>query len=125
MSEDGYLTELFSKEGVEFIDENTDKPFFLYLAYNTGLPPYQGPNLPESKWNTGWEASEASRADYVAMVEAMDQGISKILSKLQEGGLAENTLVIFTYDHGGRHLVDSGELFHGFSTLWKAEFECP
>ncbi|MFT7686611.1 MAG: arylsulfatase A [Candidatus Azotimanducaceae bacterium] len=42
------------------------------------------------------------------MIETMDQGIGKVLKKLNEHKLEENTLVIFTYDHGGRHLVDSG-----------------
>ena len=125
VNEDGYLTELFTNEGIKFIDESADKPFFLYLAYNSALPPYQRPNLPESQWDSGWEVDNASRADYVAMVEAMDQGINKILNKLQEHGLAENTLVIFTYDHGGRHLINNEPLFHGFSTLWEGGIRVP
>lgn len=125
VKEDGYLTELFTKESVKFIDKSAGKPFFLYLAYNTALPPYQPPNLPESKWDSGWDVNKASRADFVAMVEVMDQGINKILNKLQEHDLTENTLVIFTYDHGGRHLVNTEPLFHGFSTLWEGGIRVP
>jgi arylsulfatase A-like enzyme len=59
------------------------------------------------------------------MVESMDMGIGKVLDKLKDLQLEENTLVIFTYDHGGRHLVDSGPLFHGFSTLWEGGIRVP
>ena len=39
------------------------------------------------------------------MVEAMDAGIGRLLDALNDLGLAEHTLVLFTYDHNGRHLV--------------------
>jgi len=123
--EEGYLTDLFTEEGLRFIDANAEHPFFLYLAYNTGLPPYQGPDLPKSKWSTGWDVNEASRSDYIAMVESMDDGIGRILDGLREKGLAENTLVLFTYDHGGRHLVRSDPLFHGFASLWEGGIRVP
>lgn len=125
VSEDGYLTELFTKEATRFIEENAAKPFFLYLAYNVALPPYQGPDLPRSEWSSGWDANEATREDYVAMVESMDEGIGTILGRLDELNLTENTLVIFTYDHGGRHLVRSDPLFHGFGTLWEGGIRVP
>ena len=124
-TEKGYLTDLFTDEAIQFIDKSGDDPFFLYLSYNVGLPPYQGPNLAESKWDAGWDPNNASRADYVAMVERMDQGIGKILNKLSDEKLEKDTLVIFTYDHGGRHLVDSGPLFHGFATLWEGGIRVP
>jgi len=123
--EDGYLTDLFTDEAAGFIAANSENPFFLYLAYNTALPPYHGPDLPESEWDTRWDVNEASRADYVAMVESMDSGIGRVLDMLDEKGLAENTLVLFTYDHGGRHLVRSDPLFHGFATLWEGGIRVP
>ncbi|WOH37469.1 sulfatase-like hydrolase/transferase [Thalassotalea fonticola] len=123
--ENGYLTDIFTDEAVQFIDKSADDPFFLYLSYNAGLPPYQAPDLPKPEWDSGWDANDASRADYIAMIERMDQGIGKVLSKLSEHEFEENTLVIFTYDHGGRHLVDSGPLFHGFGTLWEGGIRVP
>lgn len=125
VTEKGYLTHLFSEEAVQFINNNASNPFFLYLSYNAGLPPYQSPDLPDSRWDSGWDVNGASRADYVSMVEAMDQGIGEVLNKLEELDLENNTLVIFTYDHGGRHLVDSRPLFHGFSTLWEGGIRVP
>ncbi len=122
---DGYLTDLFTREGVEFVERHPDEPFFLYLAYNTGLPPYQGPDLPESQWAAGWDVNQASRTDLVAMVESMDRGIGEVLEALDRTGVAENTLVVFTYDHGGRHLVRSDPLFHGFASLWEGGIRVP
>ncbi len=124
VQEDGYLTDMFSQEAVSFLS-NTSKPFFLYLAYNAGLPPYQKPDLAQSEWDSGWDANSASRDDYVAMIESMDKGIERVLEKLKSLGLSENTLVVFTYDHGGRHFADSGPLFHGFSTVWEGGIRVP
>jgi len=53
------------------------------------------------------------------MVERMDEGINKVLDTLDQHDLASNTLVIYLYDHGGRHLVDSTPLFNGFANLWE------
>ena len=125
VEEDGYLTDIFTAEANTFIEDNAAKPFFLYLSYSTGLPPYQRPDLPEAQWNSGWNAGESSRDDYIAMVEAMDNGIGRVLRKLEALNLIDNTLVIFTYDHGGRHLVNSEPLFHGFGTLWEGGIRVP
>jgi arylsulfatase A-like enzyme len=125
VNENGYLTDLLTNEAVQFIAESSEGPFFAYIAYNVGLPPYQGPELPEDQWEYGWNVNEASREDYVAMVEAMDEGIGRILDVLDELELADNTLVVFAYDHGGQDLAHSEPLFHGFSTLWEGGIRVP
>jgi arylsulfatase A-like enzyme len=125
VSEDGYLTELLTTEATEFIERSADDPFFVYLAYNVALPPFQGPDLPEAQWSAGWDVNEATRDDYVEMVEAMDENIGRVLSTLDDLGLTDDTLVIFTYDHGGQDLVRSDPLFHGFGTLWEGGIRVP
>jgi arylsulfatase A-like enzyme len=125
VTEDGYLTELLSTEATRFIEDNADGPFFVYLAYNVGLPPFQGPDLPEAQWSSGWNVNDATRNDYVEMVEAMDDGIGRVLSKLDELDLTNDTLVVFTYDHGGQDLSRSDPLFHGFGTLWEGGIRVP
>ena len=122
---DGYLTDVLTDEAVDFIGRNDDKPFFLTLAYNAALPPYQPPGLPESRWGEGWDVNSATRADYVKMVERMDKGIDEVLDALDQHNLADNTLVIYMYDHGGRHLVNSSPLFHGFANLWEGGIRIP
>jgi len=116
---DGYLTDLLTDEAVAFIGRNREQPFFLTLAYNAALPPYQPPGMPESQWDHGWDVNTATRSDYIKMVERMDEGIGKVLDTLDTLDLEQNTLVIYLYDHGGRHLVNSAPLFHGFSNVWE------
>lgn len=122
---EGYLTDLLTNEAVSFIDRNKDRPFFLTLSYNAALPPYQPPGMPESEWNKGWDVNEATRDDYVRMVERMDDGIGRVLDTLDTHELESNTLVIYMYDHGGRHLVNSEPLFHGFANLWEGGIRIP
>ena len=122
---DGYLTDLLTDEAVSFIERNRDEPFFLMLSYNAALPPYQPPGLSEEKWNEGWDVNKASREDYAAMVERMDEGIGRVLDSLDAHSLADNTLVIYLYDHGGRHLVNSYPLFNGFANLWEGGIRIP
>ncbi len=116
---EGYLTDLLTDEAIDFIGRSKDQPFFLTLAYNAALPPYQPPGMPPSQWNDGWDVNTATRDDYVKMVERMDEGIGRVLDTLTALDLDQNTLVVYLYDHGGRHLVNSAPLFHGFSNLWE------
>ncbi|WP_462157851.1 sulfatase-like hydrolase/transferase [Pseudoalteromonas sp. GB56] len=122
---DGYLADLVTAEAIQFIEEKSANPFFVMLSYNGGLPPYQHPDLAKEQWREDWSAEGAKRADYIAMIERMDSGIEKILNTLDKESITDNTLVIFTYDHGGRNLVNSGNLFHGFGTLWEGGIRVP
>jgi arylsulfatase A-like enzyme len=122
---EGYLTDLLTDEAVRFIDRNQDRPFFLTLSYNAALPPYQPPGMPESEWDNGWDVNAATRADYVQMVERMDDGVGRVLDALDAHDLQSNTLVVYLYDHGGRHLVNSEPLFHGFGNLWEGGIRIP
>jgi arylsulfatase A-like enzyme len=122
---DGYLTDILTDEAVGFIGRSGDAPFFLTLAYNAALPPYQPPGLPASAWDEGWDVNAASRTDVVRMIERMDDGIGRVLGALDAHDLAENTLVVYLYDHGGRHLVDSTPLFHGFANLFEGGIRVP
>ena len=94
---DKYLTDALGDAAVEFIDQNKDQPFLVFLSYNAPHTPMdatpedlaQFPNL------TGLRQKNA------AMTFAMDRSIGTVLDKLDELGLSENTLIIFTNDNGG------------------------
>jgi arylsulfatase A-like enzyme len=116
---EGYATELFTDRAVAFIERNRERPYFLYVAYNAALPPHQPPNRPDDvrsaeTWFHG------TREDYIEVVEALDTGIGRILDAVDR-----ETLVIFTYDHGGKELGRTTPLFHGFRTLWEGGIRVP
>ena len=59
------------------------------------------------------------------MVEAMDTGIGQVLRMLDQSGLADNTLVVFTNDNGGKRNLRNTPLFHGTHTLWEGGIRVP
>ncbi len=102
IEDDGYTTDLITRDAIDFIRANQDRPFFLYLSHAAPHFPFQGPNdrdktvEPKKKnWQTG------DRETYIAMVERMDQCIGETLAEIDQLGLRDNTLVIFTSDNGG------------------------
>ena len=98
VDEKEYLTDAFSREAVAFIERHHDKPFFLYLSYNAVHTPMQTPERFKNKFR---EISSPKRRIYAGMLTAMDEGIGKVLNKLQEHKLAEDTLLFFINDNGG------------------------
>jgi arylsulfatase A-like enzyme len=122
----GYSTELITERAVAFLgrDRERKQPFFLYVAYNAVHWPFQPPGKPDDlRKRETWFAG--TRKDYAAMTEAIDAGVGKILSALDERGAAERTLVIFTNDNGGERLSDMGPLFHHKATLWEGGIRVP
>lgn len=97
-AENVYLTDLFSDRAIGFIKHNTEKPFFLYLAYNAVHHPWQVPDkyLQRTKHVSNIE----DRSFFAAMILAMDDGVGRILKTLGEAGVADNTIVIFLSDNG-------------------------
>ncbi len=91
VEEMGQLTKMYTEKSVEFIKENKDQPFFLYLAHNM-------PHVPLG-------ASEAFRGKseegfYGDVIEELDWSMGQIQKVLKELELDENTIVIFTSDNG-------------------------
>lgn len=95
---DDYLTDEFSDAGVDFIERNYDKPFFLYMAYNAPHTPMQATQEYLDRFP---QISNEKRKVYAAMVSAVDDGVGRLLGKLAERGLNENTIVFFLSDNGG------------------------
>ncbi|MFO7903295.1 MAG: sulfatase-like hydrolase/transferase [Pirellulaceae bacterium] len=119
-----YLTEYWTDRGIEFIEANQDRPFFLFLAYNgpyglggamreairnrhektyasAMLPSF--PRPPAHPWNHHygeWVGDVEVMRKYAAEVSGVDDGVGRIMATLQRLKLEENTLVVFTADQG-------------------------
>lgn len=106
---EGFLIDDFTSHGLEFIEKNKDTPFLLYLPFNTPHAPMQVPD----RWWDKFKNKELNMfADSVydenidftraalAMCENIDWNVGRILEKLQELQLEENTIVIYFNDNG-------------------------
>ena len=110
IEEKEYLTEALSRESVDFIDRNSEKPFFIYLAYNAPHGPLQATKEYLDRYDY---IDDENRKTYAAMASAVDDGVGDIISKLKkEKGIYDNTIIYFLSDNGGRLKGDSdnGEL---------------
>ncbi len=121
---EGYATTIFTDSAIAFVDRNKQQPFFLSLFYNATLPPLQPPNRPSDIRNEEtW--FDTNREDYILVLENMDQNIGRLIDKLRKDNLLDNTIIIFTYDHGGRDYVNHGDLSHGFGSLYEGGIKVP
>jgi len=138
---EGYAPDLIQREALSFIEENADKPFFLFLPYT--LPhaelmvpedslfikykgkfdeaPFMGNDYKPGQPSTGYASQEYPKAAYAAMVNRLDVYVGQVMEKLKQLGLEENTLVIFTSDNGPAKeggadpdFFDSNGMFRGY-----------
>ena len=94
----GYITDYYTDEAVKVIDNNKDRPFFLYLGHFAPHNPLQSLRKDYEKHS---HMKNHTLQVYAGMIEALDRSIGKILSALEKNGLTENTLIIFASDNGG------------------------
>jgi len=124
--EDGYSVDLITKHSQNFIEQNRDKPFFLYIAHLAIHFPWQGPNDPaqrregisyeDDKWGLIRDR-ENVHPHVKAMVEAVDTSVEQVMGTLDRLRLRDNTLVIFTSDNGG--YIHYNNQFHNISSNGK------
>jgi len=99
----------FTDRAIKFIEENANKPFFLYLSHNSVHIPLEAPQeLIEKYQNKPKPKSGVNNPVYAAMVEHLDTHIGRVLRKLDELRLTDNTVVIFFSDNGGLYLPFGG-----------------
>ena len=94
----GYITDYYTDEAIKVINNNKDRPFFLYLGHFAPHNPLQSLRKDYEKHN---HMENHTLQVYSGMIEALDRSIGKIVTTLEENGLTENTLIIFTSDNGG------------------------
>jgi arylsulfatase A len=98
--EDGkFFPELMAAEAEGFIQQNKDKPFFMYFALNTPHYPYQG----YAKWLKHYKDLPYPRNLYAAFLSTQDEAIGQLIGTVDRLGLRKNTIIIFQSDHGHSH----------------------
>ncbi len=126
----GYMTDLITDRSVRFIEQNRQRPFFIDVAYSAAHWPYQPPDEPSKARDNSrhlgpFDESTSTRAQYAAMLERADQGVGRILAALDNLGLRQNTVVIFTNDNGGEWLSRNTPLFQHKGTVWEGGIRVP
>jgi arylsulfatase A-like enzyme len=117
----GYLSDVFTEEATRFVEENREETFYLSLHYNAPHSPWTGhpeeivdsyddcpfkscpqeaahPNV--RPWLRGHLGNRESLKGYFAAVTAMDRALGRLIERLEELGLREQTLIVFTSDNG-------------------------
>jgi arylsulfatase A-like enzyme len=109
----GYLTDLLGNHAVNVIDgyAKARKPFLLSLHFNAPHWPWEGPgDEAESRRLNGHHIADfdgGSQKTYQRMIEDLDLQVGRVLDALHAGGIADNTIVIFTSDNGGERFADT------------------
>ncbi len=96
-----YLTDRLTDEALNFVEQNKDKPFFLYFAHHAVHTPIQAKTDIIAKYKNKEGDHGQDNPKYAAMIESTDQSIGRLLKKLRDLKLDENTIVIFFSDNGG------------------------
>ena len=102
-----YLTDRLTDEALTFIENNKDNPFFLYFAHYAVHTPIQAKADITAKYSNKESEQGQDNPKYAAMIESTDQSLGRILQKLQDLKLDENTIVLFFSDNGGHGAVTS------------------
>jgi arylsulfatase A-like enzyme len=122
--EAGYTTDLWTRKGIEFIEQNKDRPFFLFLAYNgpyvlgqlmrnaprnRHAETYKGKHFksfpvdamhPWQNGNKPFHNTQTAMERTAAEVSGVDDGVGDVMATLKRLGLDENTLVVYSSDQG-------------------------
>ena len=115
------LTTRYTERAVDFITNNKDRPFFLYL-------PHSMPHVPLGVSNKFRNKSEQGM--YGDVIMEIDWSVGEILNALSDNDLDDNTLVIFTSDNGpwlnyGNHAGSAFPLREGKGTMWEGGSRVP
>ena len=130
--ENGYLTDLVTRHSNTFIEQNREKPFFLFVSHLALHFPFQGPSDPPFRTEGKlWHGKERIRGKmqpdskygplppeqyqraYRDMLEAVDASVGSIVATLDRLELRKNTLIVITSDNGAYSWVGSNGIYRG------------
>jgi len=105
----GYIVDVCTDKALAFIDQHREKPFFCYVPFTTPHSPWAAPEKDWARFRDKPITQTATLADQeiadetrcaLAMVENQDWNVGRILTKLKDLGLEENTIVLYFSDNG-------------------------
>lgn len=116
-----YLSDRLTDEVLKFVDENRERPFFVYFPDHAIHAPFNPKPDLLAKYERKASANKDRRDDpaCAATIEAVDQNVGRIMEHLKQRNLSDNTVVIFTSDNGGTQQYTpplrggKGELYEG------------
>jgi arylsulfatase A-like enzyme len=104
----GFITDYLTDKAIDFIDRKKDGPFFCYVPFNAPHSPFQVPDKYFDKYKA--KGLDDELASIYGMVENVDDNIARLLKKLDDDGLAENTIVVFMTDNGPNGVRYNGHM---------------
>lgn len=133
-----YATDVFKREGLRFLDQNREQPFFLYMAFNA---PHSGSSFDKNATRPGATVGVQAPEKYIRMypkmdpkarvtayyaaVTCMDDAVGELLQALKAAKLEDNTLVIFFSDNGGAGNGGNAPLRGAKGTMWEGGVRVP
>ncbi len=108
-----YLTDRLTDEALKFLDAHHDKPFFLYVPHYAVHTPIQAKKGITARYKDRQPDGGQDNPKYAAMIESVDQSVGRVLDKLDDLGIAEDTIVVFFSDNGGHGGVTSNAPLRG------------
>ncbi len=95
----GFISDVLTDEAIRFVSGRRERPFFCWLAYNAPHTPSQAPDRYFDKFKA--KGLDDVTSAFYGMCENLDDNVGRLLAKLDEWQLAENTIVVFMTDNGG------------------------
>lgn len=125
--DDAHKAVAITEHSLRFIEENKDKPFFCYVSHSVvHRPLIEKPELIQKYKDKPYSKDPVNNPIMGAMIERMDTGIGRILDKLDELNLTDNTIVIFYSDNGGfEQLQKQDPLKGGKAMLFEGGIKVP
>ncbi|HUW18835.1 MAG TPA: sulfatase [Sedimentisphaerales bacterium] len=108
-----YLADRLTDEALRFIETNKDRPFFLYLPHYAVHTPLQAKKAMIDKYTNKAPDGGQKNPTFAAMVESVDQSVGRVMKRIDELGLRDNTVVFFFSDNGGVFGITSMEPLRG------------